>query len=96
MTVAFTSTPRKWLIAMGDESHEKRAIYMVTQSGTKANSDAAVAWITGLTDCYFGTCQGNVAAKPFKLTSNSAGTMTFDDGGSTSNTTFDLFAIGRL
>ncbi len=95
MTVAFLESPRKFYLVQTGEKQDKRRQVMVTQSGTKANSDATVTWETGLSEVYYRNCQGNVTLKPFTATTKSGGQVAFTDDGSTSSTAFDLFAIGR-
>lgn len=79
----------------GDPRYDTRETRMIVATFTKLNSDATIAWATGLAEVYYGNAIGNIIAKPFRRSALSAGTITFDDGGSTANTAGMLIAVGR-
>lgn len=93
MTVAI-ETVRKTLLSKGDPLTDTRETWLVTTNWTKANSDDNVAVITGLSEIYSYTAIGNIAAKPYNATV-SGGTVTFIDGGSSSNTIGSCQITGR-
>lgn len=87
-------TLRKTLLSKGDPNTDTRETWLVTANWTKANSDDNVAVITGLAEIYSYTAIGNIAAKPYNATV-SGGTVTFIDGGATSNTLGSCQITGR-
>lgn len=93
--MAVTPGPiRKTLLSKGDPNTDTRETWMATMTFIKANSDANVPMATGFSEIYSYHATGNIAAKPFNATV-SGGTVTFIDGGSSSNTIGSCTVIGR-
>lgn len=93
MTVVLVKE-KKIPLGPGDIRYDTRETVICIADYTKANSDASIAYDSGLSEVYYANAIGDIAAKPFKY-AISGGTVTFDDGGSTSNTTALVIVIGR-
>ncbi len=95
MTVSAPLGVKKFLLSQGDPAQDGRETWLIIANWTKAATDAAVTWVTGLSSIDFAEMNGNVISKSFYRSATSGGTVTFNDGGTSANTAAYGIAIGR-